>query len=556
MPKYIPPHRRRTEAEVQEDAASTDVPVAVQQTAWNALSRSIISIFNRLNTTNVEETTIELLRENIIRGRGLVAVAALRTQDLNPDLTPALVAVLSRLNKDCPIVVELICRRLVVEWTLAYRRKDWMRVENINKFLSWLYIFHVIQVGIIFEILLTLLTSERRSDEDIDLAAKLFEETFKAMGQRCRREFHTEVLQTFRDLLAMDDDDQRLSARSQAVLERCLKQVQAWEKVKDTESLIPESFIFFDLESEQTCHDLELGEKYPTEHQLDRFAVDPEYQENEDRYEVIRKNLLGEDWELELLEAHIADEEAEDEDEMVQEQNVEGKSNADVMSEAEALDRSKTMIDQNERKIRKEVYLAMRGSVRADEVVHKIIKSLVPNTERTVCFMIIEGCCEERAYKRIYEMTAERLCKTRIVFQTFFVEAFRERYLLAETLSVKQIEYTCALFAHLLRTESLYWSRCLCVLDILSNNESQRLFIQHLFRFLAEAMGMPSLVQRLQRDSETVSMTSRLFPVEELDDALLQKAINLFVAMDLGDLTAGLRAALEARQSSRKRPRQ
>lgn len=551
MPKYVPPHRREAPSAPPIEG-EVSVSAELQKAMWDALSRSIVNIFNRLNKSNVEEIATELFRENIIRGRGIVAQTAMRTQHANPDLTPPLAALLARIHKDCPVVVELLCRRLVLEWNLSYRRKDWLRVKNTQTFLCWLYMFYVVNEGVLFEILLRLLSSERRTDEDIDLASHLFQDSFKALAERCRKPFHQEILPIFRDLLAMDNEDSRLSVRSQTVLENCLKQVQSWEKVKDQEPLLPEQYLFFELdeEGEHRC-ELELSESYPAEPQLDRFAVDPHFEENEAKYEVLRRSLLGENWELELLEANL-----EASDEADEEETQPASTDGTASPPKEVLDRNKAPVDKEERRIRKEVYLAIRSSVRADEVVHRLLRSLVPSTEKTVSFMLIECCCEERAYKRIYEMSAERLCKTRVMFQTFFIEGFWERYEAAEKLSLKQVEYTCQLYAHLLRTEAIYWGRTLSVLNILDNNASQRLIIQHLFKYLCEGMGTGALVNRLQRDTETASMTLRLFPVDEKDEALLEKAINLFVAMELGDLTVSLRTALASRKAARKRSRE
>lgn len=571
MAKYVPPHRRQDIELAEDDTAS----LKLQKASWDALSRSITRIFNQLDMNNARQTVIELFRENIVRGRGLVAQAASRIQHLNTDLTPAIVAVLAKINQALPQVVLLLCQRLVVEWKQAYRRKDWLRTQNIQIFFSWLYTFDIIENTVLLEVLLTLLTSAHRSDDDIDLAAHLFRSSFKAMELRCRRDFYQEVLPIFRDLLAMDnaegsdseDAEGRLSVRSQAVLERCLKEVQAWEKKKDHEPLIPEHLLLLQDEDvrdhphpplPRLCHSLSLEENYPTERELDRFAMDPHYEEHEAQYESTRTLLLGENWALELLEANIADEEEENHDDAEEGRRAEN-SDASLSSatpEKKVADNEKVVVDKNERELRKEVYLAVRGSVRADEVVHKLLKNMKSGTERTISFMVIEGCCEEKAYKRIYEMTAERLCKSRVRFQQIFIEAFHERYALAEELTLKQLEYTTALFAHLLRTESMYWGRCLVVLNIIDNNESQRLFIQNLFRFLAERMGMDSLVKRIYQDKEVLSMAVKLFPLEARDDAILERAINLLVAMDLGALTTGLREALDSHRASRKRGRE
>lgn len=582
MSLYVPPHRRQeAAASSSAELTSTNSP-AFQQAAWRALSRSITGVVNRVSKDNLEQSAIELFRENLVRGRGLLARSLMRTQQVDPDLTPMLAALVSRLNKDLPTVVELLCRRLVVQWNRAYLRKDWRYVENASRFLGWLFLLQVVEVDLIYELLLKHLTAEKRSDEDIDQAAKLFRETFKMMSTRERRSFHEQILTPFRDLLAMDDEAFRLSMRSQAVLESCLKEVQTWERRKEYEEVIPEYLVLFDLDSQET-HAMELEEKYPTEDALDRYAFDADYDAHEEQYEALRKAILGEDWELELLQ-QVADAEGEEDDEGERddEDDENGEEEAGLghgearrvaqapgagadkapastatttpTNAAAELDASKTLIDAEERRLRREVYLAMRSSIRADEAVHKILKYMKPQTERTICFMVIEGCCEERAYRKMYSMAAERLCKSNARFQAFFVEAFHARYESAEELTLKQIDYTCKVYSHLLRTNSIYWSRCLSCLDIVENNESQRLIIQYLFRGVAEEMGMAALLERFQTDEELRWHTQKLFPLNQ-GAAVLEAAVNLYVAMGLSEMAAPLRAALEEERSAYKRSR-
>ncbi|CAC9552339.1 conserved hypothetical protein [Leishmania infantum JPCM5] len=562
MSRYVPPHRREAVASSSDDLTSTG-SVAFQQEAWRALSRSITGVVNRVNKDNLQQSAVELLRENLIRGRGLFARSMMRTQQVDPDLTPVLAALTSRINKDLPTVVELLCRRLVVQWNRAYLRKDWRCVENASRYLGWLFLLNVVEVDIIYQLLLKHLTSEKRSDEDIDQAAKLFRETFKVMSLNERRSFHEQILTPFRDLLAMDDEELRLSTRSQAVLESCLKEVQEWERRKEREEAIPDYLVLFDLEMQQK-HEMDLDEKYPTEDTLDRYAFDAEYDTHEEQYEAVRKAILGEDWEVELLQ-QVADAEG-DEDEKGGgedgEEAADGPSAGAGAAASEAaslptsaeLDASKTLIDAEERKLRREVYLAMRSSIRADEAVHKILRQMQPQTERTICFMVIEGCCEERAYRKMYSMAAERLCKSNARFQAFFVEAFHARYESASELTLKQIEYTCKVYSHLLRTNSVYWSRCLSCLDIVENSESQRLIIQYLFKGVAEEIGMSGIMERFQKDEELRWHTQRLFPLNQGVEAL-KSAVNLYVAMGLPEMTAPLRAALEEERAAQKRAR-
>lgn len=44
-------------------------------------------------------------------------------------------------------------------WKRAHARRDWRYLTNVNKFISWLYIFNVIDVSLIYQIILAHLTA-------------------------------------------------------------------------------------------------------------------------------------------------------------------------------------------------------------------------------------------------------------------------------------------------------------------------------------------------------------------------------------------------------------
>ncbi|KAH9598186.1 Initiation factor eIF-4 gamma [Trypanosoma melophagium] len=563
MSRYVPPHRKRADESDNNDISNE----ATQREAWQALNRSITGIINRVSADNLQVSVTELFRENIIRGRGLLCRSLMRAQLADPDLTNVFAALVSCVNKELSAIGLLLLKRLVVQWWRYYRRKDWTALRSVSRFLAWLYIFNVVHVDLIYQIILTHLTSgnsdgdgnqsntpnsnsnnNNNNNDDIDQAAAIFRETFRSMSERNVAEFHEHVLTPFRDMLAMDSDAWRLSPRAQTLLESCLREVQEWERVKFTANIIPPELLLVEL-SEQKCHteiDLDDGPTMDAEEKLDRFVFDKEYEAHEEVYETARRAILGENWETELLEqvaaAEEADEEAE-ELERTQQQEQGGKVSVDT---------PKQLIDEHDRQVRKEVYMALRSSVRADEVVHKILKTMQPQTERTVCFMVIEGCCEESSYKNVYGMVAERLCKSNAKFQGFFAEAFRLRYENAEDLEEKQIEYTCKIYTHLLRTNSIPWHKCLFVFDIVNSNVSQRLMIQWLLQGLVETLGMRTVRERFEKDRELRSSTTKLFPIIGSAEDMLEWAVNMFEAMGVGELGFGLRARLEELRSMRR----
>ncbi|ORC91330.1 uncharacterized protein TM35_000063350 [Trypanosoma theileri] len=576
MSRYVPPHRKRVDETDIHDMSNE----AAQREAWQALSRSITGIINRVSADNLQVSVTELFRENIIRGRGLLCRSIMRAQLADPDLTNVFAALVSCVNKEFSAIGLLLLKRLIIQWWRFYRRKDWTALRSVSRFLAWLYIFNVLDVDVIYQIILTHLTSGSSSDDDnnegnnninnnnnnnnnkdddIDQATALFRETFRSMSQRNVAEFHEHVLTPIRDMLAMDSDAWRLSPRAQTLLESCLREVQEWERVKFTTEIIPPSLLLVEL-NEQKCHsdlDLEEGPKMNAEEKLDRFVLDTEYEAHEEVYETARRAILGENWETELLEqvaaAEEADEEAEEQEQyQQQQQQYQLQQQQQQQENGVSAETPKQFINEHDRQVRKEVYMALRSSVRADEVVHKILKTMQPQTERTVCFMVIEGCCEESSYKNVYGMVAERLCKSNAKFQGFFAEAFRLRYENAEDLEEKQIEYTCKIYTHLLRTNSIPWHKCLYVFDIVNSNVSQRLMIQWLLQGLVETLGMRTVRERFEKDRELRSSTTKLFPIVGAAEDMLEWSVNMFEAMGVGELGSGLRARLEELRNMRR----
>jgi len=91
---YIPPAKlRMLQAEITDKSGA-----AYQRIAWEALKKSIHGYINKVNTSNIGIITRELLRENIIRGRGLLARSIIQAQAASPTFTPVYAALTSIIN--------------------------------------------------------------------------------------------------------------------------------------------------------------------------------------------------------------------------------------------------------------------------------------------------------------------------------------------------------------------------------------------------------------------------------------------------------------------------
>ncbi len=74
-----------------------------------------------MNKSYLPRIIFELLRENIIRGAGLLTHAIIRAQITSPSYAPVYAALVSTIvNKKLPVIGELICKRVVSTWRELY----------------------------------------------------------------------------------------------------------------------------------------------------------------------------------------------------------------------------------------------------------------------------------------------------------------------------------------------------------------------------------------------------------------------------------------------------
>ena len=91
---YIPPAKlRMMQAQITDKSSA-----AYQRIAWEALKKSIHGHINKVNTGNITIIVRELVKENIVRGRGLLCRSIIQAQAASPTFThvySALVAVIN-----------------------------------------------------------------------------------------------------------------------------------------------------------------------------------------------------------------------------------------------------------------------------------------------------------------------------------------------------------------------------------------------------------------------------------------------------------------------------
>jgi pre-mRNA-splicing factor CWC22 len=98
-----------------------------QRSQWEAMKKTIndqVKEVKKLNKSDLRMIVRALFRENIIRGRGLLASAIIKAQLRSPSYAPIYAALVSVINTKLPLIGELICKRVISSWRESYISHD------------------------------------------------------------------------------------------------------------------------------------------------------------------------------------------------------------------------------------------------------------------------------------------------------------------------------------------------------------------------------------------------------------------------------------------------
>ncbi|XP_036346185.1 LOW QUALITY PROTEIN: pre-mRNA-splicing factor CWC22 homolog [Rhagoletis pomonella] len=138
------------------------------------LKKSIHGYINKVNVDNIAIITRELLKENIVRGRGLLCRSIIQAQAASPTFTHVYAALVSIINSKFPNIGEILLKRLVIQFKRAFRRNDKAVCLSSSRFIA-----HLVNQRVAHEILaleiLTLLV-ETPTDDSVEVAIAFLKE--------------------------------------------------------------------------------------------------------------------------------------------------------------------------------------------------------------------------------------------------------------------------------------------------------------------------------------------------------------------------------------------
>ncbi|KAG1147082.1 hypothetical protein G6F37_004297 [Rhizopus arrhizus] len=506
---YIPPHRLRQMQQSITDNSSE----AYQRITWEALKKSINGLINKVNTSNVKMIIPELFGENLIRGRGLYCRSMMKAQTASLPFTPVYAAVTAVVNTKLPAVGALLLTRLVVQFRRAFRRNDKTSCLATTTFIAHLTNQLVAHEILALQILALLL--ERPTDDSVEIAVGFMREVGAHLANVSPKA-NNAIYERFRAVLHEGEIDKRI----QYMIE-VLFQVRK-DKYKDNPAVIKE----LDLveEEDQITHNISLDDDdLDAEDMLNIFKYDPDYTENEEKYNAIKSEILGDDEsEDESGSSGSGESESEEESDEEEELKVVDETNADIIE------------------LRRKIYLTVMSSVNFEEACHKLMKLHVPEGhEIELCNMVIECCSQERTYLKYYGLMAERFCKLNRTWVDNFVHCFEEVYNTIHRYETNRLRNIAKLFAHLFNTDALPWTSFQIIrLTEEDTTSASRIFVKILFQEISEFLGLKVLKERIL-DPFMLESLSGMFPKDNPKNTRF--AINYWTSIGLGALTEDLR---------------
>jgi pre-mRNA-splicing factor CWC22 len=481
----------------------------------------------KVSTGNISNIVFDLFKENIIRGRGLLCRSVMKSQQASMAFTPVYAALIAILNTKMPEVGELLVKRLVDLFKKSWRRSNKAGLLSSVRFIAHLFNQQVCGIILPLEILALLL--EHPTDDSVEIGVSFMLEVGQALQQRSPQGFN-DVFERFRAILHEGEIDKRV--------QYMIENLFAVRKGNFANNPAVPSNLDLVEEEDQIPHEsISLDDDIDIEEQLNIFQLDPDFAENEARYEEIKRNIIGDEEEAGGDDDGGDDEQGGELDEDNQAGTVVSSATASNNSAIEDMTQTDLV------NLKRSIYLTIMSSLDFEEVGHKLMKmQLREGQEQHMARMLLECCTQERTFIRTYALVAQRFSMLKKVYQDLFGELFVESFQTIHRYDTNKLRNIASFFSHMFYTDALPWT----LFEVIKLNErdttsSSRIFIKILLQDLAQSFGYPKLAARL-KDPDMQEFYEGIFPRDNPRDTRF--AINFFTAIGLGVLTEDMRVWL------------
>ncbi|KAJ1859241.1 pre-mRNA-splicing factor cwc22, partial [Coemansia sp. RSA 638] len=531
--RYMPPTLKR---KMMADAASRgDAKEGQQRESWDQLKKRINGPVNKANIGNIKDIIVELFGANLVRGRGLLCRSLMRAQSQSTSFTAVYAALIAVINTKLPLIGELMVTRLVLQFRRAFKRDDKGQCISSVMFLAHLSNQRVAHEVLAFQIVSLLL--ETPTDDSVEVAVAFTREVGAFLGSIAPRVLNY-VFDAFRSIL----HEAEIDKRTQYMIEVLFQYRR--DGFKDS-PVIPDGLDLVE-EDEQIVHEVAMDDDDLDAHdELNVFKFDPDFEENELKYEGVRRGILGEDEsEGDGSEASGSESGTEGDSESEEGSGSEEAEEPEATSTSQppATQKIHDLTETEMVNLRRTIYLAIMSSISFEEAAHKLLKiEIRQGEEQELCNMVIECCSQERTYKNFFGLIGERLCKLNRQWGNGFAQAFESCYENIHRYETSHLRNIAHFFAHQLTTNALHWSVLKAiVLTEDTTTSSSRIFLKILLQDMAENLGLKSLNEKLKSNDPRMSEAVRgMFPRDNAKS--IRFAINYYTSIGLGAITEEMR---------------
>ncbi|XP_053202138.1 pre-mRNA-splicing factor CWC22 homolog [Panonychus citri] len=484
---YLPPAKWK---KLQD--ASDKQNLNFQKLSWEALKKSINGLVNKTNASNLPVIVRELLKENLIRGQGVLCQSIITAQSFGPIFSNVYAALVAVINSKLPQIGKLIVTRVINNFCKSYLRSEKSLCINSARFLAHLVNQQVVGDILALEILFMLL--ENATNDSIEVAVCFLKEC----GAKLQSTSPKGLITIF-DALRNNLNERNLNTRVQYAVEVLIAIRK--DGFKDHPIIIPE----LDLleEGDKITHQFELDGQYETKDELNVFHFDPEYLENEEKYKILKKEVLDD-----------SESEDDDGDEDEDEKEIDSNEERSKITDESSIDLVA---------LRRKIYLILQSSLQPEEAAHKLMKLGLTGGDRTeMCFTIIDCCAQQRTFIQFYGLIAQNFSSISHeysnIFSSVFVDCFSKIHRFLDSIKLRNI---AGFFSHLLITGSIPWTVLSCVkINEDDTTSASRVFIKYLFQEISDFLGVEKVKEEFEiQPCKKLSLVFSLVIIQETLDS-------------------------------------
>jgi pre-mRNA-splicing factor CWC22 len=507
---YIPPFKlMRAYKEINErnDKTATDY----QRMMWEMLRKSINGIINKVNTSNIQNVIYELFNENLLRGKGLLATAIIKSQMASPNFTHVYAALAAVINSKLPNVIKLLIDRYILQFQKSYKRNNKIVCMATTRMLAHLVNQQVIGDLLAFELLFLFL--ENPTEDSVEMACDFMIEC-GALISEVNPMLTNQICDRFRGILHEGEIDKRIQYTIESLF--AIRRTG----FKEHPAVLPELDLVAD--EDKIIHKASLDDQdLKAQDELNIFRKDDSYEVNEKEWLEIKSEILG------------AGPQVEEEEQEVEKLDLEANNPNQIIDYTES-----DIVS-----LKKTIYLTIISSIEFQECAHKLLKlNIREGQEMELVNMIIECCIQERTYLRFYGLLAERFCVISEIYRLNFEKQFELQYLKIHRLDTNKLRNLAKFFSHLLYTDAIDWTVFRVVkLTEEETTSSSRIFLKIVLQELAEYLGLEKLNLKFQEPGKREAYSGLLCKDVPKNTRF---CINFFTSIGLGALTENLREFL------------